>query len=224
MEILKTREEGRQISGAGAFRLLVLIPHRDARLPLRSYSGALFSAGFYGAWSFPWVAPLALLSRPFTAGELKHCACALRGQSLAGGRDGKIKTGPAARAVFPLSCTGKERGEAAVLGPTLDIVLPDAAFTAEAAVKIRYRFSPLVLGAALTWSSGSAPPETPVLSFRAAALANMIYRPLPDAEAGVSSDDSLRDAGPQDAAFEGAYSFEWKIGKSIWLPSIRKKG
>jgi hypothetical protein len=45
-------------------RLLVLVPHRDARLPLRAWSASLFAAGLPGAWSFPWVAPLARLKRP----------------------------------------------------------------------------------------------------------------------------------------------------------------
>ncbi|MDR0585599.1 MAG: hypothetical protein LBG57_14790 [Treponema sp.] len=203
---MKIHREGRR---APALRLLILIPHRDARLPLRFYSASLFAAGFCGAWSFPWAAPLAILSRSFSAAELKHCAHALREQSIAGGGDGKIKTGPAARAVFPESVLAN----AAVFGPALDIALPDAAFTLEAAAKITYRFSPLVLGVALTRSSETAAPEAPALSFRAAALANMVYRPL-SATAGA-----LDSPPPEDA-----YSFEWKIGESRWLPPFGKKG
>lgn len=206
MVILKIHREGRP---APALRLLILIPHRDARLPLRSYSASLFAAGFCGAWSFPWAAPLAILSRPFSAVELKHCAHALRKQSLAGGGDGKIKTGPDARAAFPESVLAN----ATVFGPALDIALPDAAFTPEAAAKIMYRFSPLVLGAALTRSSETAAPEAPAISFRAAALANMVYRPL-----SAAADGALGDSP------EGGYSFEWKIAELRWLPPVRKKG
>lgn len=201
MVILKIHREG------PAIRLLILIPHRDVRLPLRSYSASLFASGFCGAWSFPWAAPLAILSRPFSAGELKHCAGALREQSLSAGRDGKIKIGPASRAAFPENVLGN----AAVFGPSLDISLPDGTFTPEAAAKITYRFSPLVLGAALTRSSEKTALEAPAISFRAAALANMVYRPL---AAGGASDPPP----------EGGYSFEWRIGESRWLPPVRKKG
>ena len=60
------------------FRLLVLVPHRDARLPLRAWSSSLFTAGLQGAWSFPWAAPLARLKRSLTDDELKLLARALR--------------------------------------------------------------------------------------------------------------------------------------------------
>jgi hypothetical protein len=179
----------------GSFRLLVLIPHRDSRLLLRGWSAALFSAGFSGAWSFPWAAPLAALSRPLSEAELKHCALVLREETLAGGKDGKIKTGPAAGIAFP-------GGDAAVFGPVLELAVPDRALSA-AAAKIAARFSPLVLGAALVRSgeTPALPVPPPDVSFRAAALANMICRPL-------SAD---------------CYSLEWKIGKPCWLPPVKKR-
>jgi hypothetical protein len=191
---------------ADALKLLVLIPHRDSRLLLRAWSSALFGAGCEGAWSFPWAAPLAALARFFTGEELRRCARALREQTVSRGGDGKIKTGPACRAAFPAHSLADGEGGAAVFGPVLDLEIPDCAFTPNAAAKIIYRFSPTVLGAALTgpFQKGAARPEIQAFSFRAAALANMLYRPLPSS---------------------GGDSFEWRIGKLCWLPPLSgKKG
>jgi hypothetical protein len=185
---------------------------------LRAWSGALFAAGVYGAWSFPWAAPLAILSRPLSAGELKHCARALREQSLAGSNDGKIKTGPAACAAFPAGCFGAAEGSAALFGPVFDIAVPSGLFPARVSGKIIRRFSPPVLGSALVWGSAPAQnalPGPPELSFRAAALANMIFRPLGAGDGG--GDISIGGADTQ----IGDCSFEWKIGKLYWLPPVR---
>ena len=202
---MKTHQTG-PFRQSGALKLLVLVPHRDARLPLRAWSGALFAAGVYGAWFFPWAAPLAILSRPFSADELKHCASALRERSLAGGNDGKITAGPAAAQVFPAGCFGEAEGDAALFGPVLNIAVPPELFSDNEAGKITCHFSPLVIGSALVRgfdTEKSALPPPPRLSFRAAALANMIFRP--------------RGAG------EGGCSFEWKTGKLYWLPPVKKK-
>ncbi|GHV94332.1 hypothetical protein AGMMS50293_06520 [Spirochaetia bacterium] len=210
--ILKTRRHS-------PLTLLVLVPHRDARLLLRRWSGTLFSAGCPGAWSFPWAAPLALLSRPLSVGELKHCAHILREESLTAGKNGKIKTGPAAFAAFPQGSLPGE--DAAIFGPVLNLEIPDSSFTANAAAKIIHRFSLPTLGAALVRYSGDASaaaarnaavggadfPPAPQLSFRAAALANMSYRPL----------FSIEGAMP-----DSAYSFEWRISELHWLPPVRK--
>jgi hypothetical protein len=200
MRILKTHGQ--------TLKLLVLVPHRDAVPPLRAWSAALFAAGFNGAWSFPWAAPLAVLSRFLSAEELKRSARVLREQTLAGERQGKIKTGPASCAFFPNGWPGGG-GNAAVFGPLLDLEIPAPFF--EIGGKVLYRFSPLALGAALVQGAvpadGSAFPP-PQISFRAAALANMAYRPL-FAGNGV----------PGDGASTPAYSFEWKTGKLYWLPS-----
>jgi hypothetical protein len=198
---------------AQTLKLLVLVPHRDAILSPRAWSAALFAAGFDGAWSFPRAAPLAILSRFLSAGELKRSAWALREQTLAGEREGKIKTGPASRAFFPDSPTDNGVRNAAVFGPILDLEIPDSFF--EIGGKVLYRFSPLVLGAALTRGTApppEAPPQAmPRISFRAAALANMAYRPL-FAGNGV----------PAEGVITSAYSFEWKIGRLYWLPSPAK--
>lgn len=174
-------------------RLLVLVPHRDARLPLRKWSAAMFADGWDGAWSFPWVAPLALLAKPLSVDELKSLAGAIREQSLANGQGGKFTSEQTDRAVFP--------GGAAIFGPVINIRLPDSFFPPASAAKIISRFSPPVLGAALLLDKEPAPVlPPPPLSFRAAALANMICRPVPGANSAGA-----------------AYSLEWKIGALRWL-------
>jgi hypothetical protein len=186
-----------------------MVPHRDVRLSLRKWSGDLFAAGFDGAWSFPWLTPLALLSLPFSAAELKALALALRGQTLAGNGEGKFKTGAAAEADFPKTGAG-DAGGGFVFGPLLYPELPDLVFPKSALDKILYRFSPAVLGSALIGGEdkarrGGVPPARypppPELSFRAAALANMNFRSLP--------------------CGDGNYSCEWETGKLCWLPAVR---
>jgi hypothetical protein len=211
--ILKTHQTGPARAAVNVIKLLVLVPHRDARLLLQKWSGALFAAGLPGAWSFPWVAPLALLSGSLSPGELKHCALVLREQSLAGGNNGKIKTGPALSAAFPEGCPCG----GAVFGPVLELAVPGEAFAANTAGKITRRFSPPVLGAALVCGSAgenrAVPPlpalffGPPALSFRAAALAQMICRPM------LTGDGVLPGCG---------CSFEWKIGKLYWLPPVKR--
>ena len=174
-------------------RLLVLVPHRDARRPLRGWSGSLHAAGLAGAWSFPWVAPLAALGRSPSRGELGLLARALRG-SLG---PGKITAGPAALAPLPL---GAEGGPALAFGPALGAGLTGGLFEPAGLPPMR-RVSPAVLGAAIL--RGPPPeglPPPPEVSFRAAALAEMILRPI-------------RRPGES-----GGLSFEWEIGEPRWLP------
>jgi hypothetical protein len=86
----------------------------------------------------------------------------------------------------------------------MDLPLPETLFT-ETAAKVIYHPSPLIIGSAVFGKDDSDAfiqiPPPPQISFRAAAVANMIYRPL------KTGDD--------------AYSFTWKTGKLHWLPSIR---
>ncbi|MDR0622819.1 MAG: hypothetical protein LBG10_00115 [Treponema sp.] len=206
----------------GGLNLLALIPHRDVRKRLRAWSGELFAAGMAGAWSFPWAAPLACLSRPLSAGELRDAAFALR--ELTGGGDGKFWTRAPALSPFPAffaspsdgaSGESGRRGRPAVYGPRLEPGGFEQALREIAASKAAYWFSPPVLGAALAEAPGpetGTPPEAaspgplpgpPVLSFRAAALANMLFIPL---EAG-----------------DRACSFEWDIGPLRWLPPVKKR-
>lgn len=185
--------------------LLVLVPHRDTRLKAQKLSAELFASGYSGAWAFPWVSPLAVLSRPLSAEELKRAASAIREENQDNG--GKITSGGYARAAFPL-----ESKDIAVFGPALNLRVEDSAFSAIGSA-VHFRFSPFVLGAAIVYGGETqaahenALPAIPDISFRAAALANMIYRPLRQGE---------KSAG-------GEYSFSWRIGALCWLPPVRKK-
>jgi hypothetical protein len=194
---LKTRADaGRR----DCLRLLVLAPHRDCRRIIRLLSPELFRRGFYGAWSFPQVVPLAVLSAPLTEGELKTCARSLRALNL--GEKGRIGTGDMAAAVLRGgAANGAEAGpgELRLAGPSLDLAVPEPFPAGEN--KVLRRISPVLLGAALIREDDSVPDiRIPPLSFRAAALANMIYRPL---------DGS-------------GCSFRWRLGKPAWLPRIKK--
>ena len=194
-------------------RLLVLVPHRDARLPLRTWSASLFAAGLHGAWSFPWAAPLAVLGRHLSAEELKRLARALRehiaqngGKFLCGRPDFSniSRKGGKAQSFLRTSEQGLS-----VFGPSLQIDLPDNFFAGidDAALS---RISPLVIGCGLIGNEGISNEELVMRSsnysfltshcsfFSAAALANMSFRALRD--------------GHND------YSYEWKIGALYWLP------
>jgi hypothetical protein len=176
-------------------RFLLLIPHRDARNPLRDWSGRLFAAGMSGAWSFPWGAPLAILSRPLSPGELRDAAFALREANRGG--DGKFRAG--APETLPLPAFP------AVYGLRLNLAFPGLGGSAAGAL-VR-PLSP-VLGAALTGGTEQYPgppdplPPPPETVFRAAALVNMICRSRP--------------VGP------GALLFAWKTGRPRWLPAVRR--
>jgi hypothetical protein len=211
---LKTNTGGGDREGRrnpGLLRFLVLVPHRDSRRLLEALRPSLFAAGLVGAWSFPAVAPLARLSRPLTARELKVLAASLREASLAEGRDGRIVTGEAAE----VPCPGADDGPR-FWGPVLNLPVPSwpdicAPETARPETAKRTLADPAyipfpaaVLCAALT--PGGLPPAPPlpalpVLSFRAAAAANMALVPL---AAGVAG-----------------YSFRWRIGPLFWLPKKR---
>jgi len=179
--------------------LLVLVPHRDVRFPLRAWSASLFAAGLPGAWSFPWVAPLALLNRNLSSAELKNMARSMREYiNLCGGR---LTAGPPAIAEIK----NENGGLASVFGPSLPLELPDI-FWKPFSEAIKSPVSPVILGTAVveTYNSSLLIPNSPFpiphpsfpISFRAGALANMKFRPL--------SDDG--------------YSFEWEIGPLHWLP------
>jgi hypothetical protein len=84
----------------------------------------------------------------------------------------------------------------------MDISLEERVFEGVDKNKILGVFPRAVLGGALMKTGKAAPelPPPPPVSFRAAAMANMSYRPLGG----------------------GEYSFEWTTGRPAWLP--RPKG
>jgi hypothetical protein len=192
-------------NAAGPVYFAVLVPHRDCRRLLRSLSAALFAGGFLGAWSFPHAAPLALLSRPLAGDELAGLARNLRRRSLGENNKGMILCGPART----LSLELPEGPALRLYGPALDLRIGMEDFGA--GEKIRALFPPL-LGCAVLGAGEKAPPEKippetagtenpTALKFRAAAVANMRFRPLPSGEPG--------------------YSFSWRMGRPRWLPPCR---
>jgi hypothetical protein len=171
-------------------RFVALLPHRDSRPGLWAYRRTLFARGFAGAYSFPPAAPLALSSRPFTGDELAALARALR-ESVRGA--GKICSRGLLKQEGP--------GVFAFLGLALNLALPGDFPWPDAVCHV---FPVPALCAALL-DAGEPGPDVageetpPLLAFRAAAVANLVLRPL--------------------AAGEGAYSFAWQTGKPRWLPT-----
>jgi hypothetical protein len=189
--------------------LLALIPHRDAFPVLRAYRRVLFAGDFEGTYAFPLAVPLAVLPRPFSRETLKRLAGALRTESLAGGRDGKFRSGTA----FIQDLPELFGGIGAFLGIYVDIRLPPMTGLGEAkkGAEIQYLFPRPALCAALIPGAeykGLQKPIPPVFSFRAAALANInfSFRPLSPAGAAGSA---------------GGYASEWETGPLVWLPNYK---
>jgi len=176
--------------------LLVLVPHRDTRVELRKYSDLLLKAGLTGVYQFPLAAPLASLSQPLNANELKYLTRSLRENT----GSGKITAAETSITAFPPD------GKDTLFGPRLDSTVLINMF-GDAAVKIKNLFSPLIIGTYFVPDSSShnlrliekIPPV--LLSFRAGAVANMIWQPF---QAG-------HDTG-----------YKWKIGKLCWLPNVKR--
>jgi len=171
---------------------LVLVPHRDTRLVLRDYSETLLKAGFTGAYSFPWAAPLASLSRPLEKQELKNIAHTFRKSA----NDGKFHAEGAYAMPFP-----PEEKNSFLYGPRLDFSIPKDLFGDNTG----NLFPTVIIGACLLpgGRNETALPCPPTLSFSAAAVANMFWQSV-----RPSSQDTKKDA----------YGYKWKIGKLIWLP------
>jgi hypothetical protein len=188
--------------------MAALIPHRDSRGILRAYSGELFARGFAGAWSFPWAAPLALLTRPLEGEELSFLARSVRKKSLAAPGEGKFGVGNPLR--FPLpefppfsEGNGGLSPGAALWGPEIGLKLRPDDFGPSGSLALRRVFHRPVLACAVLGAEEPSPPPPSAFSFGAAAVANMSYGPL----------------GSGDAA----YSFAWEIGELHWLPAPRRK-
>jgi hypothetical protein len=177
--------------------MLALVPHRDARLPLRAWSADLFASALPGAWSFPQIAPIAALSRPLVAAELKSLARLLREHICKNG--GKFTAGQTSCTALPVY--GRQ---VFVCGLELDIGLPDCFF--DSISEMISPIKPLTIGAAIkdiepfSKAPSFRPQTCPQISFRAAALANMSYR--------------ITSLGENQ---EGCMC-EWGIGELYWLP------
>jgi hypothetical protein len=164
----------------------------------REYKRQVFAAGCAGAYTFPGVAPLGLVSRAFTKEELKALAHSLRALSMRNSKEGKFTLGPCETVVYPGT------SDITIFGPVLDVPIPDFSLDT-----VQYQAPTLVLCAALIRKDDEKViqqdrfPQSPVFSFRAAMVANMIFLPLSSGAIG--------------------YSFEWKIGTPVWLPAYKKK-
>jgi len=174
---------------------LVLVPHRDIRGELRKYSDLLIKTGLTDVYSFPYIAPLASLSRALNAEELKQIAHSLRKNI---GSDKILVEGDDVTA-FPC-----RENSLFLFGPRLNIVIPRNLL--ESGIKkVNTIFSPLVIGCFLTKdnkkpaSLSEIPHKKSV--FRAAAVANMYWLPL---------------------QVDGEICYKWKIGKLCWLPRPQK--
>jgi hypothetical protein len=183
------------LTGKNPLTMLVLVPHRDCNPALRDYSERLFGAGIDGAYSFPAVSPLALLSRALEKDQLKALAGELRA------RLGNVKFQGGAPAVSRCVPSAPPEESSA---PEFRLYGPALLLPALPVPGLLCRWEPPVLAAALLAPGDgqiplSPPPE---LSFRAAALANLVLIPL--------------DAG------EPGYSWQWETGRLFWLPKPKK--
>ena len=175
-------------------RFIVLIPHRDTRKNAEHYSGELFRAGFSGAYGFPFAAPVFITDKPFSGDELKRTALFLREASTRNGFSGK----------FTGTRTGTREIAPGLFLGSLDVDVPLENYSPDV------RGVPVPgLSLALTvlkqderdrFIRYSADFEAGLVSFRAAAVANMVYR---------YSD--TRDS----------FSCSWETGRSVWLPSYK---
>ena len=188
------------------FRFIILIPHKDALKPLEEYRQKLFSMGVSGAHSFPLAAPLAEISRPLSSDELKELARNIRAMTKE--RDGKIQSRKAQYSTAQdrfLGTASAPGSGISFFGPVLDLPAENSFFPQTIKDKLISTLLPPVFCAAVVesrekfLSNNLSSEEAPVLSFRAASLANLAIRPLAGAE----------------------YSFEWKINPPVWLPAYK---
>jgi hypothetical protein len=177
----------------------VLVPHRDCLPVLEAYRRNLFTAGLKGAFSFPSVAPLALLKRPLNSGELKKASAEL-GKNMEGRKF--ICTGYSECSTRTGSVDSSiEIPEIRFFGAVLELPLP--VFPQDAVLQIWEK--PVLAPAIIT--SGEPVPcpasdfNNQTLISRPAALANLALRPVPDME----------------------YSFTWELGYPHWLPRQNRK-
>jgi len=181
---------------------LVLVPHRDARGEIRKYAESLHKNGLKGVYNFPYVSPAALLTKPFTPDELKTAAKLLR--ETANGE--KFQSTELSHIAF-----GQPDSSMLLFGHKLNNNLSPAAVTC-AEKKIINQITPAIIGSYLipktcekqlcALMSLCESHSLPVFSFRAAAVANMFWRPVNE---------------------NGGIIYKWRIGKLFWLPKTLKK-
>ena len=176
---------------------LVLVPHRDTRLKLQKYSEKLVKSGLKNVYNFPCVAPIAVLSRPLTALELKQIASSLR--KFIGMN--KMITKEVSTAEFPLNTE-----KLTITGPLL---IPDFShfFTQKNKDQKTFKklFSPILIGTFLLPENKKQQFEgNPALEesvFGAASITNMHWKTIKT---------------------NNVISYKWEIEKLQWLPKAKK--
>ncbi|MCL2185758.1 MAG: hypothetical protein FWB86_07910 [Treponema sp.] len=179
---------------------LVLVPHTDIRVKLRKYTDDLIKNELTDVYDFPLAVPIAALSNNLTADELKQTAQSLR-QAASVLESGRINITEAANIRFPVN--NNETG-ISLYGYRIDLNLKAENFI-HCSGKITSLFSPLVIGAFLKHEKNSSLQDKlsniihmePQLFFRAAAIANMYWKPF---------------------YLNEEICYKWKIGKLSWLP------
>ena len=164
---------------------LVFVPHRDFRAVIQKNINSQIEAGLKGVYLFPAAAPLARLSKALSSDELKQLAKSLR-QSI-----GKNKL------IIRETAVTEFDQDMRLFGPRLELPCKETE-------SIPYK--EFVIGTYLMPKNAQSPPllscflkntEESLLSFRAAAIANMSWQQ-------VKKNDEVY--------------FKWKIGKLCWLP------
>ena len=150
---------------SNCIRFVVLIPHRDSVRLIKSYRNELFKKGLIGAYSFPIVSPIALVSSPLKKEGLKTLAFDLRELS---GNSGKIAVGESCILQYPPMF---------FFGLKLDLPIPILS------ENIIYQFPSLLLCSGLIdedndFLKKETLPLPPSFFFRSAMVANMIFRPF----------------------------------------------
>jgi hypothetical protein len=195
---------------------LVLVPHRDIRVELRKHSDTLIKNGLTGVYPFPLAAPLASLSKPLYANELKYITQTLR-LTTAGEKINVIEN----------STTSfyKKNDNMALFGSRLDLDFSNLIIhrrfeyreqkdelSDSLSKKLKTIFAPIVIGSFLvpethklqvqdsSWFNNLNLPPPALLSFRAAAVANMFW---------------------QSVESKGEIFYKWKIDKLNWLPKAK---
>jgi len=187
---------------------LALIPHRDTRIVLQKYCEILFKAGLADVYPFPCAVPLAAISHQLTDEKLKHIARRLR-EAISGEGAERCSKGMNKFCVTEISSAtlSINNEDITLLGPKLEFNLKHV--NDIETEEIKSFISPAVIGFCLVPKENEQKilsslklniiPASPLpeLSFRAAAISNMFWKPV---------------------KLNGEIGYKWKIGKLYWLP------
>jgi len=194
-------------------KLLVLVPHQDARIQALKYSKSLYKKILKGVYPFPCVIPVASVIKPLNPDELKHTAHIFR-RSI--GKE-KIKL------VNFISASIKICGKEMVLfGQRLDPEIT-CDISNIGLKKIKSCFTPLISGICLIPKDN----EDKTSGFTAQDKENC-FSSLVKADNSISINDGLKinfwaaavaNMFWKPCAAKGEETFyKWKIGKLSWLP------